>query len=47
MSDNDGSSESAEGLVATNSSDEVTRRVQFQPEIAVDPTDGNPGYLMA
>jgi subtilisin-like proprotein convertase family protein len=40
VSDNDGSSESAEETSPTNVNDEVTGRVQFQPEIAVDPTTG-------
>ena len=40
VSDDDGSSESAEESSPTNANDEVTGRVQFQPEIAVDPTTG-------
>ena len=40
MSDDDGSSESAEESSPTNVNDEVTGRVQFQPELAVDPTTG-------
>jgi subtilisin-like proprotein convertase family protein len=40
VSDDDGSSESAEESSPTNLNDEVTGRVQFQPELAVDPTTG-------
>jgi subtilisin-like proprotein convertase family protein len=39
-SDTDGSSEAAEENSPTNLNDEVTGRVQFQPEMAVDPTTG-------